>query len=69
MSIGTKTEYLFAIVWMFIGNIYYGYALGQVTNLLAQLDSESAVHTQRMELFLAFATRLDIAKKTALRVT
>lgn len=38
MGIGLNSEYLFAIIWMLVGNVYYGLGVGQVTNLLAQRD-------------------------------
>ena len=38
MSIGTSTEFIFTIFWMLLGNVFYGFVVGQVTTLLDGLN-------------------------------
>ena len=54
VTVGTTTERIFAIVWMIVGVAFYSYAIGNMTSMIASLDSMNEELTQKMQVLKEF---------------
>ena len=57
INVGTMTERVFAILWMIVGVALYSYAIGNMTSMLTQLDSQNEDLNQKMSVLKEFKKR------------
>eukprot|EP00828_Plagiopyla_frontata_P012292 TRINITY_DN17001_c0_g1_i1.p1 TRINITY_DN17001_c0_g1~~TRINITY_DN17001_c0_g1_i1.p1 ORF type:complete len:339 (-),score=23.35 TRINITY_DN17001_c0_g1_i1:436-1452(-) len=56
----TMTEKIFAILWMMIGVVLFSFALGQIGELLAQMDNKEHNVKQKMKVFSESASKIKL---------
>jgi len=57
VSIISVSERIFAILWMIVGVAFYSYAIGNVTNLIANLDADSEELNNKLAVLKEFKVR------------
>ena len=57
VSIISVSERIFAILWMIVGVAFYSYAIGNVTNLIANLDADSEELNNKLVVLKEFKVR------------
>ena len=63
VTVGTTTERIFAIVWMIVGVAFYSYAIGNMTSMIASLDSMNEELTAKMQVLKEFKQRTNMQNK------
>lgn len=65
--IGTTTEYIFCLCWMTVGVNFYSYTIGNVSSIIANMDTRSALLNSRLASLSEYSVRyklpLQIQKK------
>jgi len=41
--VSSKTEYILALIWMVVGVNFYSFTIGNVSSIIATMDSKAAV--------------------------
>ncbi len=57
VTIISVSERIFAILWMIVGVAFYSYAIGNVTNLIANLDADSEELNSKLAVLKEFKQR------------
>ena len=57
ITIKTVNERLFAILWMIIGVAFYSYAIGNMTNMVADMDADREQLNQKLSVLKEFKVR------------
>ncbi len=68
ISAKTKNERIFAIIWMIFGIGFYSYTIGNMTNLIASMDSSSEELQQNLSVLKEFKKRTSMPNRLFLKI-
>ena len=68
ISIGHRDEYVLAIFWMLIGVSIYTLVIGNVSNIIAEIDSKAFELNQKMQTLTDITLKVDLPAETAERI-
>ena len=68
IGIKHRDEYVLAIIWMLFGVSIYMLFIGNVSNIIANIDSKAFELSQKIEILTAITIKIDMPPATAIRI-
>ena len=63
-KVSTKTEYILAIFWMVVGVNFYSFTIGNVSSIIATMDSKAAVLNQKLSTLTEYSLKFNLPAQT-----
>ena len=63
-SIQTNTEYVLALLWMMIGVNFYSFTIGNVSSIIAAMDSRVAVLNSKLNTLNEYSVKYKLPQET-----
>jgi hypothetical protein len=68
ISIGTTTERLMSILWMFFGVGFYSFTIGNLASIISSIDSKAAHLQQKVSILADFSKRKKLPEELETRI-
>ena len=68
IGIKHREEYVLAIIWMYFGVFIYMLFIGNVSNIIANIDSKAFELSQKIETLTNISIKIDMPPGTAIRI-
>lgn len=68
IAIGLTSEYLLSLAWMVFGVSFYSFTVGNVTSIIASIDTKAAILASKLATLQAYSLRIDLPHDTAMRI-
>lgn len=68
ISIGMTSEYVLSLLWMVFGVSFYSFTVGNITSIIASIDTKAGILTSKLSTLQAYSLRIDLPQDTSLRI-
>lgn len=67
-SISTQSEYVLALLWMFIGVNFYSFSIGNVSSIIASMDSKATLLNSKLNTLTEYALKYNLPINTQTKI-
>lgn len=67
-TVQTTTEYILALIWMIIGVNFYSFTIGNVSSIIAGMDSKAAILNSKLNTLNEYSAKYNLPLSTQTKI-
>lgn len=68
IAIALPEEFCFSLLWMIFGVSFYSFTVGNVSTIIANMDTKAAILSNKLSILQTFSERIQLNQETSIRI-